>query len=343
MTVKKWILRNSQSPGDILMLTAAVRDLHKNFPGQFLTDVRTSCPELWEQNPYLTPLEEQDSEVESIDCEYPLIHQSNQCSSHFIHGFIEFLNARLPRRISPTLFKGDVHLSSSEKTESSAVRERIGRDIPYWIMVAGGKYDVTVKWWHFRRHQAVVDHFRDRILFVQVGEQGHFHPELHGVLDLRGKTSSRDLIRLVYHSQGIVCPVTFLMHLAAAVEVKSDSLQTRPCVVVAGGREPPQWEAYPHHQFIHTVGALPCCAEGGCWRCRTLPLGDGDEKDHPEALCLDVVNGLPRCMDLITPEEVARRIELYFQGGQIRFLAPDEAALARTIRKPSLRHQLNLD
>ena len=37
----KLILRNSQSPGDIVMLTAAVRDLHACRPGQFLTDVRT--------------------------------------------------------------------------------------------------------------------------------------------------------------------------------------------------------------------------------------------------------------------------------------------------------------
>ena len=34
----------------------------------------------------------------------------------------------------------------------------------------------------------------------------------------------------------------------------------RPCVVVAGGREPAHWEAYPDHQFIHNNGALRCCA-----------------------------------------------------------------------------------
>jgi hypothetical protein len=44
--MRKLILRNFQSPGDILMLTAAVRDLHRAHPGEFLTDVRTSCPGL---------------------------------------------------------------------------------------------------------------------------------------------------------------------------------------------------------------------------------------------------------------------------------------------------------
>ena len=42
--MRKLILRNFQSPGDIVMLTAAVRDIHRAHPGEFLTDVRTSCP-----------------------------------------------------------------------------------------------------------------------------------------------------------------------------------------------------------------------------------------------------------------------------------------------------------
>jgi hypothetical protein len=88
-------------------------------------------------------------------------------------------------------------------------------------------------------------------------------------------------------------------------------------VVVAGGREPPHFTAYPHHQFIHTVGALTCCDNGGCWKSRTLPLGDGDDKDRPEELCVDVVGSLPRCMDMITAEEVIRRMELYYQGGAL--------------------------
>lgn len=312
------------------MLTAAVRDLHHCFRGQFQTDVRTACPALWENNPYLTPLEEGDEEVEVFDCHYPLIHRSNQVPYHFIHGFIDFLNARLTEKIQPTAFKGDIHLSRAEQKAASPIGEMIGEEVPFWIIVAGGKYDYTIKWWHFRRFQEVVDRFCGRILFVQVGEQGHYHPRLNGVIDLRGKTDPRQLIRLVYHAQGVLCPVTFLMHLAAAVEVKESVRRARACVVVAGGREPPQWEAYPSHQFIHTIGALACCATGGCWRSRTVPLGDGDEKDRPEALCLDVVNGLPHCMDLIKPEQVIERISLYFQGGFYRYLSPAQARKARS-------------
>ena len=78
-----------------------------------------------------------------------------------------------------------------------------------------------------------------------------------------------------------------------------------------------------------------------------MPLGDGDEKDEPKHLCVDVVNKthrtgekagkrssmqsypLPRCMDMISAEEVIRRIELYFTGGACKYLTPAEARLAR--------------
>ena len=37
--VRKLILENSQSPGDIVMLTAALRDLHRCYPGTFQNGV----------------------------------------------------------------------------------------------------------------------------------------------------------------------------------------------------------------------------------------------------------------------------------------------------------------
>ncbi len=64
--MRKLILSNRQSPGDIVMLTAAVRDLHRSHPGKFATDVRTSGGALWENNPHLTPLRDDDAEAERV-------------------------------------------------------------------------------------------------------------------------------------------------------------------------------------------------------------------------------------------------------------------------------------
>ena len=325
--MRKRILKCLLSPGDIVMLTAAVRDLHRCYPGEFVTDVRTRCPELWENNPHITPLLESDPGVELVDCSYPLIDRCNEAPYHCLHGFIEFFNEKFHLNIKPSVFKGDIHLSALEKSWHSQVFEVAEKNIPYWILAAGGKYDITVKWWDSRRYQEVVDRFRDKIQFVQVGEKRHHHPKLNGTIDLRGRTNLRQLVRLVYHSQGVLCSVTSLMHLAAAVEVKGGG--DRPCVVVAGGREPAHWEAYPGHQFIHTNCATKCLTRGGCWKDRSTPLGDGDGRDKPDRLCTDTVDGLPRCMDLITAADVIRRIELYFQGGRLRHLTPIQIKAAR--------------
>jgi ADP-heptose:LPS heptosyltransferase len=315
--MKKLILKSFQSPGDVLMLTAAVRDLHKAHAGQFRTDVRTSADALWLHNPYRTALREGDPGVETLDMHYPLIHQSNERPYHFIHGYVQYLEERLQLRIPVTRFSGDIHLSDEEKLYRPS---KIADELPerFWIIVAGGKYDFTAKWWNPASYQKVVDNFLGRIQFVQCGEAGHWHPPLSGVVNLVGKTSLRDFVQLMHHADGVVCPVTFAMHLAAAVETRPGGPRPRPCVVVAGGREPPHWEAYPTHQFISTVGTLNCCAEGGCWRSRCQLVGDGDEKDrrnvceHPVQLTSDL--RVPRCMDMIAADDVIRRIDLYLDG-----------------------------
>lgn len=192
MRTRKLILSNFQAPGDIVMLTAAVRDLHACYPGQFVTDVRTLCPALWENNPYITPLDIKGDNVENIYCHYPLVHRSNEARKHFIYGFIEFLNERLNLNIQPTAMKGDIHLSEKERNTSltSLLREircseNTHSNLPFWLIVSGGKYDFTIKWWDAKRYQQTVDYFKDLIRFVQVGEDKHHHPPLQNVIDLR--------------------------------------------------------------------------------------------------------------------------------------------------------------
>src|SRR6185369_3933223 len=143
--MRKLILQSFLAPGDIVMLTAAVRDLHRCYPKKFITDVRTRCPELWENNPNVTRLSETDPEVEVIECKYPLIDRCNRVPYHCLHGYIEFLNSRLGLSIKPTAFKGDIYLSELEKSWYSQVYEVTRKNIPFWIVVAGGKYDVTIK------------------------------------------------------------------------------------------------------------------------------------------------------------------------------------------------------
>ena len=314
------VLRNFQAPGDLVMLTALVRDLHRSYPGRFLTDVRSPYPELWENNPHVVDLDEDDPATTVVDCEYPLVHSCNRSPFHFLQGFIDDLNAKLGLAVRLSELAGDLHLDDGDRAwPPASLAGHLDEGEPYWVVVSGGKYDFTVKWWDPARVQAVVDHFRGRLRFVQVGRRRHHHPLIAGAIDLRGRTDLRELVRVIHHASGVLTPISLPMHLAAAVETPPGGPPRRPCVVVAGGREPPQWEAYPTHQFIHTVGALSCCAEGGCWKARAYPLGDGAVHDEPKNLCTNLRGTLPRCMDLIRSDEVIARIERYYAGGLLSY------------------------
>lgn len=339
---KRLLLSTKLSPGDTVMLTAAVRDLHRAHPKKFLTDVDTVCMPIWENNPHITKLKWHygdvetdngprrqlildDPTIEPIECHYPLVHRSNKQAYHFVHGYTDFLEERLGIRIPVTDMCGDIHIGKSEKGWMNQVQQHYGHKGPFWIIVAGGKYDYTTKWWDPHRYQQVVDHFKGKIQFVQCGEEHHWHRPLRGVINLLGRTDPRQFIRLVYHSAGVVCPVTFAMHLAAAVPTMPGRPANRACVVVAGGREPAQWEAYPHHRYLSTNGALLCCDNGGCWKARCMQVGDGDQKDNPQDLCPkpvpvpdeDLV--IPRCMDMIKAADVVRAIEMYYEGGALEY------------------------
>ena len=291
--MKKLILHNDLSPGDILVMTAAVRDLHLTFPEEYQTDVDSPCPEIWEHSPYVTKLKK--SEAQYIKMQYPSIHRSGWRGTHFSEGHTKYLSRVLDRKINISSLLPEVHLSDEERTWTSQVEDVFGYKGPFWILNAGVKSDYTLKQYPY--YQECVDILRDRVQFVQVGAGDHTHKPLDGVLNLVGKTDGRQIIRLMYHAEGCVTGVSYPMHLAAAYQ--------KPCVVVAGGREPVRWEMYPNHQYLAVNGCLPCAAYNGCWKNKL--------KD-----CENLVGGNPRCMAMILPAQVAQSVLNYYTGGLLR-------------------------
>jgi len=277
------VLRNMQSPGDVLMLTAALRDIKRWYP-HWEIDVKTSTDALWENNPYITRLTPGDVDM-VLGMEYPAIHESNQNKEvHFIHGFIKFINEKLNLQVKLTEFKPDIHLTDEEKEKKLPGEP----DEPFWIFVAGGKEDYPHKAMWTERWQEIVDHL-DGIPLVQSGgsDEGHFHYTMKGdhVTNMVGKTPNmRDLMGLIYRSVGVISHVTFHMHLAMALDSYA--------VTVAGGLEPPNWEAYPtyKHKYVHTIGELPCCGENACWKLKN---------------CENLEDGKQKCFDIIDMEYVA--------------------------------------
>lgn len=320
-------LKSGYSLGDLAVLSGAIRDLHRAYPGHFRTSIETALPDLWRHHPLITPFMP-GSEI--IDCSPVMVDRRGERKIHYIEACLELLNERIGTQARLTEIRGDLHLSNEEKNWYSDVWTLCGREIPYWIICPGGKFDIPIKWWDHRRCQEVVDYFRGKIQFVQAGWWGNHHPALDGVIDLRGRTQIRDLLHLMYTADGVLCGVTSLMHLAAAVPLQRG--RRREAVIIGGAREPASWEAYPRHEFISTEEQVECAH---CWRNRVRPLPDGRNQRALE--CPAVQNDLPRCMDLITSRDVIERFEKLEREDRLRMLPRRFYSFAAKAREAAAR------
>lgn len=326
MAKQKYIFEFQRAPGDVLMLTALVRDLKLTYGDEFAVDVRAPYPNLWEHNPYLdtTP-------GPALTLNFDRGHQAADREAirasqrgggqHYLTAFHRAFTAHTGIAVEPLFAKPDVHLTAAEKAQPPLA----GR---YWLIVPGYKIDITNKAWPVARYQAVVDCLRAwGLQFVQEGtdKPKHVNPPLTGVLNVVGTTSIRGFMHNLYHAEGIICGCSLPMHLAAALE--------KPCVVLLGGREEPAHEAYVNsfpgsfgpkaapvavpHRVLHTLGQLDCCATKGCWLRRTEAISQA--RQYNTDLCRQPVGrpAVPHCMHLIEPSHVVEAVMSYYQDGTL--------------------------
>jgi len=311
MEPRPLILKTELSPGDLCTLTAALESLHNMHPSKYLTDVRTSCDELFLHNPRVTALSDQSAEI--VGMHYDLIVNCDAIPNPFIRGYCDYLGKYLGIPLDLTTNRPHLYLSREEKKTHPLKKLFNGSSPHYWLVNAGIKRDFTLKQWPVEYYQEVINHFKGKIQFVQVGSDEHDHPHLDGVIHLVGRTSIRELMVLAYHADAGLGPITLLQHFCAAFE--------KPYVAILGGREPVSWTQYPLQTTLHTLGKLPCCQFRSCWRSRVVRLNDGSEQDRN--LCESPVLGLQRpvgkCMAIIKPVEVIRAIEAFYEGGSLSF------------------------
>lgn len=266
--------------GDIVALSGAIRDFRREHP-DIKVGANTSYPAIFENSGVQTS--DFDSSWDVCDIGY------NGFAPDFPH-IVEAFRRDISRVVGVPNFtgpdKGVIYLSDAERAERQSTQ-------PYWIVMAGGKFDVSTKW--YPRYQQVIDLLPD-IQWIQCGAAGHNHALLRGPLSMVGNTSLRQFIRLIWHAQGVLCPITMAMHLAGAMGVRA--------VVIAGGRENASLCYYPGHVRFDSLGSLPCCKEKPCWRA-TVHHDDGPEGDK----CLDIVGGFARCMNEIDPRRIAAAIK----------------------------------
>ncbi len=311
-----------RAPGDTICSTAAVRDLAMHHPGRFEIHIAGACSAIWDGNPHIAHYwsAQYPRGMPRIELSYhSALAAANHVRLHFLTAFHRLLEEQLNIDLPVQRARGDLHLARGERSYSSI-------DGRYWLMVAGGMHQIRTKIWPADYAQETVRQLSALgIRVVQVGARyhGHEHPALHGVIDLVGRTTLREMLRLVFHADGVICPVTFAMHAAAAFD--------KPCVVIAGGREPWWWESYTNsadrhfgpdcppvkvpHRFLHTQGRLDCCHDGGCWKTTLPTLGPPGPHDCVDTRLTAAGRLIPACLAGITPVMVVQAVQSYYAEG----------------------------
>ena len=177
---KKIVLRNYQSPGDILMLTVVIRELAIKYSDKFIIDARTTYPEITFNNPYLTHIDNNDPEVEFINMSYTEEMQSaSETGNHFSDGFISFLNDYLNLNIKKTSMFPDIFLTDDEKDREKVLSKYgIDPNEKFWMFNAGFKVDMPLKAWIPEYWQETIDLLNMyNIPIYQVGSTDHIHHE----------------------------------------------------------------------------------------------------------------------------------------------------------------------
>jgi len=325
------ILHNHWALGDTICLSALVRDIQRAYPGQYDIHVGGHYSNVaWINNPYCqktTP----DTKGQLVEVEYA--RGISKCNNgglrkHFLSWFHHSFETITGIRVPVTEPKGDIHLTPKESQTKPEGR--------YWVVVAGGKLDMTVKVWSAAYWQHVVSTLgKMGIRCIQaIGDfKNHFHPRLDNVEQFVGdRGSERRLFSLIAGAEGVICGITAAMHIAAVYD--------KPCVVIAGGREAPWWESYTNcffptsfgetckpvaveHTYLHTIGLLDCGIRNldrGCWRTKTVPITVADTLPaNADGLCRRPVTvgqqALPECMRMITPEHVIEAVMNYYEKG----------------------------
>jgi len=310
------IFKNRQAIGDILMMSAGIRDFKKAFPESKI-GVSTTASHIWDYNPYIDeiPIIDKNNIIE-IGPSY-LTNASNRDDRHFANAFRISIEDKLLVSIPQGPIKPDIWMSEEEIVSPPLIEP------PYWIITAGEKGDWTSKTYPFHRWQKIVNFF-PKIKFVQIGAKEHKHPKLEGenIINWIGKTQGREdgirrLFKLFYHAEGSIGLVSFQMHLAAAFNM--------PCIVIAGAREPARFTRYPNQQYLCTDGCLPCSSQSACWSCEM----------EKSCKMIDEEEGIkfPKCMGLILPGDVIRAISQFYDGGRLNFDHPRKPTLPNPIVK----------
>jgi hypothetical protein len=322
-------IHNPWALGDTVCLSALARDIHAAHPGQYAVKFSGHYRNVfWINNPHAQKTEEPQGQLVRLEYQSGIREAGRGSKIHFLSWFHRAFSTLTGIDVPCTEPKGVIVLDKDEQKVKAEGR--------YWVVVAGGKLDMTAKIWSALYWQETVDRLKTYgVRCVQAGGDfdRHLHPKLDNVEQWVGRTKSeRHFFSLIAGAEGVICGVTAAMHIAAVFD--------KPCVVINGGREEPWWEGYTNcyaptafgakckpvkveHTFLHTMGLLDCNGNlnKGCWKDRAVPMEPADYTvpKSKQRLCLQPATvgnqGLPLCMKMITPDHVVEAVMNYYEKG----------------------------
>ncbi|KKM26880.1 hypothetical protein LCGC14_1580340, partial [marine sediment metagenome] len=340
---RRIVFHNRQAIGDILMFTCAIRDFKKAFP-EVQVQVDSTVGHIWDHNPNINreswPLlidpmmfdewGEKPSDgkklelnkqavLEAVQQDKPVklyigpgkaTNASNRSDNHFANAYRTSMENVLGVTIPQGPIRADIYMTEEEYNRPPIIEG------PYWLITAGEKGDWTCKTFAFEKWREVIKAM-PMMTFVQIGEKEkgkkHKHPDLNfpNVINYIGKTEDRhtgirDLFNLFNYCEGSMGLVSFQMHLAAAFN--------KPCITIAGAREPVWFTRYPGQQYLATDGCLPCTVTKkdeptSCWFCDIKRCPHQSEYEGQK---------VPLCADLFTSDDVLFAIKRYYKGGRLK-------------------------
>ena len=129
MSKKTIILRHQRAAGDILVMTAVVRDIYRQYSDIFEIGVETSFTELWNNNPYIVKLKDKRLGAAVYNLSYgDGIQKAGREPIHFLRAFHDDFEKKSGMKLALTEPKPDIHLSEEEKSKRLV-------DGRYWVVL----------------------------------------------------------------------------------------------------------------------------------------------------------------------------------------------------------------
>ncbi len=225
--------------GDVLLLTSLVESIKKQYPN-IRINVVTEHSDLLKNNKSISTIN-QDASFFTFRHWYLEIRQSKNPDKHILTESLEKLG------LSGDIQKPKFFVTEKErKNAEKLLHEHKTKPL---IAINTVSKEPTKDWppsyWHELIHRLV-----DKFFIIQIGNQNEI--QFDKVVRFAGLLNLRDSIAVLEKCNLFIGGVSFLMHAAASVDVKS--------VIIYGGRETPKNSGYDNN--INLYQKIDC---GPCW------------------------------------------------------------------------------